>query len=129
MKLTPISAILAGTFLLSACATITRGHEDVLVVNAQPSDATVALSTGETCQGGQCSFRLPRRSNLQVTVSRDRCETQVVNITHRTADAGAMGMAGNVLVGGIIGIGIDAASGASQDLVPNPVNVSLQCRR
>lgn len=122
----PLTAV---ALLIAGCATITRGSEDVLVVNVQPADATVSLSTGETCQGGQCSFRLPRRSDLQVTVSRDRCETQVVNITHRTADAGAMGMAGNVLVGGFIGIGVDAVSGATQDLVPNPVNVTLACRR
>jgi hypothetical protein len=129
MKYNTFSAALAVIFLLAGCATVTRGSEDVLVVNATPADSTVRLSTGATCQGGQCSFRLPRRSNLQVTVSRDRCETQVVNITHRTADAGAMGMAGNVLVGGLIGIGVDAATGASQDLVPNPVNVTLACRR
>jgi hypothetical protein len=38
-----------------------------------------------------------------------------------------MGVAGNVLVGGIIGLGVDAATGASQDLVPNPLKVTLQC--
>jgi hypothetical protein len=32
------------------------------------------------------------------------------------------------LVGGIIGIGVDAATGASQDLVPNPVEVKMKCR-
>ena len=35
-------------------------------------------------------------------------------------------MAGNVLVGGIIGVGVDAASGAALDLTPNPVVVTLQ---
>ena len=33
---------------------------------------------------------------------------------------------GNVLVGGIIGIGVDHATGAGRDLKPNPVIVSLQ---
>jgi len=48
-------------------------------------------------------------------------------VTHKTADAGAAGVAGNILVGGIIGLGVDAATGASQDLVPNPVEVKLEC--
>ncbi len=34
-------------------------------------------------------------------------------------------MAGNVLVGGLIGAGVDAISGATKDLKPNPVNVRL----
>jgi len=35
-------------------------------------------------------------------------------------------MAGNVLVGGIIGGVIDANSGATQELVPNPLRVTLE---
>lgn len=34
-------------------------------------------------------------------------------------------MAGNIFVGGIIGVAVDAGSGAMNDLVPNPVNVTL----
>jgi hypothetical protein len=34
-------------------------------------------------------------------------------------------MAGNVILGGIIGAGIDAASGATKRLKPNPVVVTL----
>jgi len=36
-------------------------------------------------------------------------------------------MAGNIFVGGIIGVAVDAGSGAMNDLVPNPVNVTLDC--
>jgi hypothetical protein len=50
-----------------------------------------------------------------------------MNVTHRTASSGAAGIAGNVLVGGIIGLGVDAATGARQDLVPNPVVLALEC--
>jgi hypothetical protein len=35
-------------------------------------------------------------------------------------------VAGNVLVGGVIGLGVDMYTGASQDLVPNPVKVTLE---
>jgi hypothetical protein len=35
-------------------------------------------------------------------------------------------MAGNVLVGGILGIGVDAYTGAFNDLAPNPLTVTLE---
>ena len=118
----------AVTFLITGCATITRGTTDALVVNSTPQGAQVQLSNGMSCTSTPCTFKLPRKSDLQITVSKDRCQTVVTNVTHTTAGAGAAGVAGNVLVGGIIGLGVDAATGASQDLVPNPVEVTLQCR-
>jgi len=33
---------------------------------------------------------------------------------------------GNVLLGGVTGLGVDMHSGASQDLTPNPVSVKLE---
>ena len=36
-------------------------------------------------------------------------------------------MAGNIIVGGIIGAAVDAGSGAMNELVPNPVVVELDC--
>ena len=35
-------------------------------------------------------------------------------------------MAGNILLGGFIGIGVDATSGALNDLTPNPLQIILQ---
>ena len=42
------------------------------------------------------------------------------------ATAGGAGLAGNVLLGGVIGLGVDAATGAAFDLVPNPLKVTLE---
>ena len=36
-------------------------------------------------------------------------------------------MAGNIVFGGIIGAGVDAATGANMTLQPNPVEVTLEC--
>ena len=35
-------------------------------------------------------------------------------------------MAGNVLVGGIVGVGIDSYSGANKSLSPNPLRVTME---
>jgi hypothetical protein len=40
--------------------------------------------------------------------------------------SGAAGFAGNILAGGLIGMGVDAATGAAQDHKPNPVIVTLR---
>ncbi|WP_246529545.1 hypothetical protein [Microvirga zambiensis] len=43
----------------------------------------------------------------------------------RVAGSGAAGFAGNVLIGGLVGMGVDAATGATLEHFPNPVNASL----
>lgn len=45
-------------------------------------------------------------------------------MTHHIS--GGAGMAGNVLLGGIVGAGVDAYSGAMDDIVPNPLTVTLE---
>ena len=44
----------------------------------------------------------------------------------RFSGKGAAGMAGNVIVGGVIGVGVDAVSGATLDHYPNPVIFKLE---
>ena len=53
-------------------------------------------------------------------------EPEVVVLTKEIATSGAAGFAGNILLGGIIGMGVDAASGAPLDHKPNPVIVTLR---
>ncbi|WP_303360147.1 translation initiation factor 2 [Paracoccus sp. (in: a-proteobacteria)] len=113
---------------VAGCATITRGTTDVLVVNSTPSGAQVQLSDGQTCNGTPCTFKLPRKSELNVLVKKDRCEPQQVRVTNKIAGSGSAAMAGNVVLGGVIGAGVDASSGAMRDLTPNPVEVTLNCR-
>lgn len=112
----------------AGCATITRGSNDVLVVNSTPPGAQVKLSDGQSCTGTPCSFKVPRKSELNVLVSKARCQPRQVRVTNRVASGGGAAMAGNVLVGGVIGAAVDAGSGAMLELVPNPLNVALDCR-
>ena len=114
--------------LTAGCATITRGTNDALVVNSTPGGAQVKLSDGQTCDGTPCTFKVPRKSELNVLVQKNRCQPQQIRVTNRVAGGGGAAMAGNVLVGGLIGAAVDSSSGAMLDLVPNPVNVALDCR-
>jgi hypothetical protein len=61
-----------------------------------------------------------------VTISKEGYEPQVIPLTKEIPGTGAAGFAGNVLVGGLVGMGVDAYTGAAQDHKPNPVTVTLQ---
>lgn len=113
--------------MLSGCATITRGSTQAFVVETSPSGAKVTTSLGQTCDATPCTFaKVERDSNFTVTISKPGYRTTTHTVTHQTAGSGAAGMAGNVLLGGIIGGVVDANSGATQDLVPNPLRVTLE---
>lgn len=116
-----------GRLLLANCATVTRGTTEVLPVRADPGGARVETSNGHGRASTPCALGMPRRSEFVATISEPGCGTAGVNVTRRTAGGGAAGGAGNVLVGGIVGLGVDAATGASQELVPDPVDVTLEC--
>jgi hypothetical protein len=112
---------------VAACATVTRGTTQAFVVETDPSGAAVQTSSGMHCPSTPCTFpRVPRNSDFTVTITKEGYRTTTHTVTHQTAGAGAAGMAGNVIVGGLIGVAIDAGSGATQDLVPNPLRVTLE---
>lgn len=115
--------------VFSGCATVTRGSEDVLEIETKPSGAQVQTSNGMSCLTTPCALKMKRKSEIVVDINKTGCKPVRVNVTHRMAGGGSAAIAGNVLVGGLIGLGVDAATGASQELVPNPVKVELECRR
>lgn len=112
---------------VGACATVTRGMHEAFTVETEPSGAMVETSNGLHCDATPCTFaRVERKAEFTVTITKPGYRTWTGTVTHHTAGAGAAGMAGNVLVGGLIGVGVDATSGATQDLTPNPLHVALE---
>lgn len=110
-----------------ACATITRGSHEAFVVETEPSGAMVETSNGLHCDATPCTFgHVERKAEFTVTITKAGYRTWTGNVTHHTAGSGAAGMAGNAVVGGLIGVVVDANSGATQDLVPNPLHVTLE---
>lgn len=72
-----------------------------------------------------CNIKVKRRSDLVVTIERQGYESVTATVTSSVDSAGAAGMAGNVLIGGIIGAGIDAGTGAIHSHKPNPLKVTM----
>lgn len=72
-----------------------------------------------------CTLQFNRKDEFSVLISKPGYHTAEVAVTTRLASAGAAGFAGNVLLGGIVGMGVDAASGATLEHYPNPVSAKL----
>lgn len=119
-----LGVILVANLLATGCASITRGTKDELQVVSDPPGAQVTLSNGQTGKT-PVTFTLPRKKGVVVEVSKPGYEPQTVIVSSKFAGAGGAALAGNVLVGGLIGAGIDGLSGATLSLKPNPVSVAL----
>src|SRR5262245_52657584 len=123
-KIAPLSLATA-LLALTGCATVTRGTSEVLVIESEPPGAVVEVTPANQQCKPPCTMKLRRKDNQSVSIHKDGYEPVQVDVLSQVAGAGAAGMAGNVLVGGLIGAAIDAGSGATKELKPNPVKVNL----
>lgn len=112
--------------MASGCASITRGTKDALAIETTPPGATCSTSTGFYCQSTPCVIKIPRKSEGTVSCNKTGYAEGHGNFTHKTAGAGAAGMAGNVIFGGLIGAAVDAGTGSTQDITPNPLIITLE---
>ena len=124
MRVLAIGGLAAASVLLSACATITRGTNQDFVVQSEPSQADVKLSTGQTCVT-PCTLRVKRKSQFTVTVSKEGYQTQEAEVHGVMKGGGGAALAGNAIFGGLIGAGVDASNGSLMNLKPNPLKVTL----
>ena len=112
---------------MAGCASVTRGWTEQISIASTPAGAvaTVSGSENHTCTT-PCVVQVNRNSDLQVSLEMPGYEPEVVVLTKELATTGAAGFAGNILLGGLIGMGVDAISNAPMDHKPNPVLVTLR---
>jgi len=125
MKLFSTLLLLVCISSVYGCATVTRGTSDVLVVESEPPGAEVEIQPANHHCKTPCSVKLKRKLEQVVTIRRESFEPVEVRVIPQVVGAGAAGMAGNVILGGLIGAAVDAGSGAMKDLKPNPVKVTM----
>jgi len=116
-------AIIALAFTISGCATITRGTTDQVQIHSNPPNANVRTSMGFTCVT-PCTLKANRKDEFTVTFAKAGYHTAEIPVTTRVAPDGAVGFAGNVVVGGLVGIATDAVTGATLEHYPNPVDLT-----
>jgi hypothetical protein len=110
------------------CASVTRGTTENISIATTPAGATAEISGLEipTACVTPCVVQAKRNADIIVTINKEGYEPQIIPLTKEIPGSGAAGFAGNLLAGGLIGMGVDAATGAALDHKPNPVIVTLQ---
>lgn len=124
MRILGVAALCA---VLGGCASVSRGTSETISVATTPSgaEATVTgLDQPFVCTT-PCAFTTARSADLTVALTKQGYEPQVIPLTKEITTTGGAGFAGNLLLGGVIGMGVDAATGAAMDHKPNPVIVTL----
>ncbi|WP_426436182.1 translation initiation factor 2 [Bradyrhizobium genosp. P] len=113
---------------LGGCASVTRGTTENISIASTPSGAQADIAGLEipTACVTPCVIQAKRNADIVVTVSKEGFDTQVIPLTKDISGGGGAGFAGNLLLGGVVGMGVDAATGAALDHKPNPVIVTLQ---
>jgi hypothetical protein len=116
--------VLALAAACGGCASVTRGTTDQVQILSEPAGANVRTSMGQTCIT-PCTLTFGRKDEFTVTASMPGYHTSEMPVVTKIAGAGAVGFAGNVIAGGVIGMAVDAANGATLDHYPNPVMMKL----
>ncbi|MBY0611760.1 MAG: translation initiation factor 2 [Beijerinckiaceae bacterium] len=119
-------AVVCAAFLaLGGCATVTRSTVNQIQITSEPSGAAVRTSLSQSCQT-PCTLTVNRKDEFTVSFHLDGYRDQDIAVKTQIASAGAAGFAGNVIAGGIVGMGVDAVTGATLEQVPNPVHAIMQ---
>ena len=109
-----LPALMLALATLSACATVTSGTDHTLLVESDPVGAACMLQR----DGANLGAVNPAPSAIRISKSRHditvNCEKADHEPTSRTVTAGFQAMTlGNVLIGGVVGLAADLASGAA----------------
>jgi hypothetical protein len=102
---------------------VTRGKSETVQFSSVPSGAVVTTTTGASCTT-PCGLEMLRKQPFNATFKQGG-KVRVVKVVTKSQGEGVAAGVGNVLVGGIIGVAVDANSGATLDHVPNPVHADF----
>jgi hypothetical protein len=102
------------------CATMTKGTTQSIAINSSPSGATVIID-GMPMGQTPLTISLARSSNHSGVLSLAGYDDAAFTITRKFTNT----TFGNILFGGLIGVGVDAASGANYDLTPDSIYATL----
>ncbi len=155
MKLREAAALCAAALVLVGCASVTRGTSEPVVFDSEPAGAEMRSVIDYPCGGPcpvhddkvgsasayienpqtepipgpacvtPCTVQVARNEGLVVTFSKAGYQPQTVKLERVVSGGGGVGFAGNLIVGGGIGMVTDGITGAATDHRPNPLKVTL----
>jgi len=113
--------MMTALLLLSGCATVIKGTTQTMPISSDPDGADVVVNNlvvGTT----PTEVELQRKRDHQITIRKEGYAPATVPVLKSVGGA----VWGNILAGGIIGWGVDAASGAQYNLKPETIFVRLR---
>lgn len=110
---------------LGGCASVVRGTDEDVTFASEPSGAAMATNRGFSCATTPCSLQIPRDQEFDATFTLAGYQPKTISVRTKLSGGGAAGLAGNILLGGVVGAAVDAGTGAALDHVPNPVVAQL----
>ena len=125
MRIVGVAALCA---VVGGCASVARGTTENISIVSTPAGAEASITGLDvpTACVTPCSVVVKRNADISVAFQKEGFAPQVVPLTKEIQSTGAAGFAGNVLIGGLVGMGVDAYTGAATDHKPNPVMVTLE---
>jgi hypothetical protein len=123
-----IVGIVALCAVAGGCASVTRGTtENLSIVSTPPgAEATISGLDVPTACVTPCAVVVKRNADISVAFQKEGYQPQIIQLTKEVPATGAAGFAGNILLGGLVGMGVDAVTGAATDHKPNPVAAILE---
>jgi len=107
--------------LSGGCASIIHGTGQDIPIASTPSGASVKVD-GVPAGRTPTTAHVKRGNDHVVSIGKNGYETEDLSLTRHIGGA----VFGNILVGGLIGWGVDAITGAQYNLRPNTINVWLR---
>lgn len=119
--MTRVILALSILFLFTGCATVLKGTTQTMPISSDPTGAEIIVNN-ITVGITPAEVELQRKRDHQITLQKDGYAPAVVPVLKSVGGA----VWGNILAGGFIGWGVDAASGAQYNLKPETVFVRLR---
>jgi len=120
MKSICISLLTAAAVMVSGCATIINGRTERVEIASDPPGATAKVD-GIPIGTTPTSIDLKRDNPHSVTIEKDGYVTAEESIEQGTS----WWLAGNILLGGLIGLFVDYSTGAAHTLKPESMTPVL----
>ncbi|MFA4994170.1 MAG: hypothetical protein WC521_02575 [Bdellovibrionales bacterium] len=117
--------VLFAMLMVSGCSTIIEGRSQQIQINTNPEGAACKLvRKGETLTTVSptpaCAYIEKTKDDIKIICSKTGYET--ATYMNKSSSAGAT--FGNIVAGGLIGWGVDSATG-SDNKYDSPVNITL----
>lgn len=125
IRVTGRLVLAAGLLTAAGCATIARGTSEPLLIETYPAQVRAVILPANIQCTTPCSVLLKHKLDYTIKLEKEGYQLLDVIVRSKVEGAGAAGMAGNIVIGGLIGMGVDAATGATKGLSPNPVRVTM----